>query len=363
MRKLKFIITIILIVVLMLSSPSSAYAEVSDNGDMGDMGGEGLGSEPPPEGMTLDELLMAMIEHINSLQLQVNDLSAVIIALLDELNKASTIDYDEDAIERQIAQVVITERFIYQTEYNRGILLRRNGAFLAQQRDLLITQITVERVRLALGETTQESLDSLIRQLAGIEGEIKHNHDSWLVVSAFVNIRADRRNYEFIQRYQIPEALPLFSHSSARLASDLIANNATLNANMSQQTRLQERLDELRNGSDEERDSTTALELEIEHLSVSISLFEQQLRIAALSKYNSYTEALARYEIYLAQRPALDTRLELLERLLEAGELSRLEYMNLRFAVYEELYRADVAAITLMNLVAELEFMSLGIVG
>jgi hypothetical protein len=317
------------------------------------------GEVPPEDGMTLEEILIGFANGIESLQLQVNYLQTQLSALQASLTSS---DADSTLADRQVTQSRETEKYMFQIEYNAVCLMSRKGELLGRQRALLDKQIAVEKVRRSLGEATQDSVDALITRKDETERQIALNLDTMHLKMGNIRTRSDEKGYEFIQDYTLPRNVHEFTMSSDNLSKALLRNNATLYSyglQISQRGDMLADLEEMTGVDDETRRS---IDDSIRQMNAQRQLYENQLTWTALDRYAAYTEALAQHKAYKELKPELDGQLVLIDELYAAGEISELEKLSRQFEIYEELYNADAAAVTLQNAVCELNLLAEGVV-
>ena len=310
--------------------------------------------------LSIEELIAAMMEEIESLHEQVADLQFYVSLLLDSVFTAPTVDLD--AISRQITQTAVTERFMLRIEYYNACLILINTDLLNRQLELTEQRLEVERVRLSLGESTQNNVDVLNAHVNGLRRRIESNNQIFNSQRRLIETRRGIFGYEFIRNFEVPSpGLPV-ARSAAALQSGLIANNASLHAMTNQLNQQNETLNELlAAGADEE--IIRAVRAEIQGLNAQRTAFIRQLELSATAGWSAYISARTQHEQAEAMRPMLNRQLALTNELFALGEISALERMSRRYAVYEELHAANMARITLAMAVAELNVMMEGVSG
>jgi hypothetical protein len=374
MRKLGYL-TVLAICCALLLSTSAFGAEGSEPEDGetsaetgedvsdelpedGEIGGD-VSDELPEDGVTLEQILIGFATDIESLQLQNNYLQTQLSALQASLTSS---DADSTLVDRQVTQSRETEKYMFQIEYNTVCLMSRRGELLGRQRALLDKRIEVEKVRRSLGEATQDSVDALMLKRDETGRQITLNLDTMHLKMSNIRTRADEIGYEFIQDYTLPRNVPEFIMSSDALNKALLKNNATLYSyglQISQRGDMLADLEEMVGLDDETRQS---IDDSIRQMNAQRRLYENQLTWTALSKYAAYTESLAQHSAYKSLKPELNEQLQLTDELYAAGEISELEKMSRQYEIYEELYSADAAAVSLHNAVCELKLLADGVV-
>jgi len=338
MRKLRYAIVVVLCCALLFASPAR-----SADGD----------EEPP----TLEYILEQFAAQINSQQAQIVDLQMQIIMLQTALTPAAP---DETLLEQQISQARSTETYIFQVEYNNVLLLIENGKLLQLQSELLDKQISVEKVKLQLGETTQNALDVLLAQKSGVEQQIMINGESVKLKKEYIKTKADISGFLFIADYEISAAAPpLYDKTLNQLRAALIGSNTTLYMYDEQ---ISAKFDQILSMSGADNSVISAAQTELEQITAQRELYAQQLAWAAIDKYAAYSDALTQYNAAAALRPALQERLTQLDAAFASGEISELDLLSQQFSIEQELYKVNAASITLSSAVVELELLEQGIV-
>jgi hypothetical protein len=90
---------------------------------------------------------------------------------------------------------------------------------------------------------------------------------------------------------------------------------------------------------------------------------QRNLEMVALNSWNNYSAARTAHNLAAAERPRLLRQLETIEMLYEMGDLSVVDRMAHRFAVYAALFEADAAAIALTMANAEMYYLVRGTAG
>jgi hypothetical protein len=248
-------------------------------------------------------------------------------------------EVDYAAINRQIREAAEIERFIFRLEYYNVCFIIANTDLLRHQRTLTERQLELERVRLALGFSSQRNVDALSAHLNSLRRQIELNDEI---------VQIKRRPVSSIGNFEIPASASPVARTVDELRSALIRNNAALFV-------LERQISQMsRQG---------ASNAEIRLMRAQRDLLVRQLEMAATNGWTAYLTAKAQYDLAQAARPAPLARLNFLDELLRIGEIGAVARLEQRYAVYEELHGADMTAIALAVAVAELDFMMIGITG
>ena len=260
-----------------------------------------------------------------------------LLAFLDELSRAGEVDHA--AIDRQIREAADLERFMLRLEYYNVCSIIASTDLLRRQRTLTERQLELERVRLSLGFSTQSNVDALTAYLNSLRRQIELNDDIVQIKKPPVNS---------IGNFGIPAPASPIARTVDELRTALIRNNAALfviDRQINQMNR------------------QNAPWAEIRLLRTQRELLVRQLEMAAANAWTAYLTAKAQYDLAQAARSTLASRLNMIDELFRIGEISAIARLEQRYAVYEELHGADMAAIALAVAVAELDFMMMGVVG
>ncbi|MCL2216947.1 MAG: TolC family protein [Defluviitaleaceae bacterium] len=324
MKIFKTLIAMILSFVMILSFAPPVMADVP-NGDNG----------PDSNGL------------VTELEGRIATLEATIAALMAAMNAAPAVDHS--AISRQRQEAVELERFMFHMTYFGVTLTIAHNDFLIRQRDLTERQLELEHARLELGFSIQNNVDDLDAMLNSLTRQIELNNITTQAQRQHVETRRGRDGYEFIGNFRIPT--PSASsrvRSLDELRTNLLRYNTSLivlESHINQARRHNAHWDEIRL-MEEQRD-----------------LLRRQLEMAALNSWSTYTVARAEFNLAVSERPLLESRLNMIDELFYLGEISEVDKMTMRFAIYAEQHRADMVAIALAMSIAELNYMMRGIIG
>lgn len=313
---MKKIISIFLCAVMILSFATPVFADEPN----------GNGAPPPPVG--------------NNLEARIATLEATIERLLAQLAAAPPVDHN--AVSRQREEAEQLEQLMYRMTYYGVILTIAHNDLLLRQHELTERQLELENVRFELGLTTQRNLDDLTVSLNNLERQIALNRETIQSRRRHLGRRGGGLDF------QIPSPGAAEINSADVLRERLIRNNASLavlTGHLSQAM--------WRNVSWNE----------IRLMEEQIDLLTRQLELAALTTWNNYQSARTTHALAVAERPLLAARLDLIDDMYDLGEISEVDKMAMRFAVYAERFEADAAVIALAMSVAEIEFMLRGVVG
>jgi hypothetical protein len=274
----------------------------------------------------------------NPLESRILTLEAQIAELLTALGGGA----NQATISGQRREAAELERFMFQMKYYGVCLAITQNELLSLQIELMTRQLALENVRLRLGFTTQNNineltaaLDAAQRQAALAEQTIASNRRQ-------IETRRGFENYDFIREFNIPRPGTPRVRNADELRRNLFTNNASLSA-----------LESAIHSAPWTEDAL---------LQDQRDILIRQLEIAAVAAWNSYQSARTAYVQAAADAPLLQTRLRLLENMYSLGKLSEIEKLAGRFEIQATLHNANTAATALSMAIAEIDFMSRGIV-
>jgi len=275
---------------------------------------------------------------IEALEMRIATLEATLAALLAALDTPQFVDHW--LIEQQRQEAVELERFMMRMTYYGVVLTLTHNDLLIRQRDLTRRQLELENVRLELGFTTQNNVDDMQALLNSLIRQIELNNTT---------TTEQRRHVSGLGNFRIPTPSTTSRvRSLDELRSSLISNStalAVMNSHINQAWQHNMSWNEIRL-LEEQRD-----------------LLRRQLEIVALNGWSAYTAARAEFNMAVAERPLLQSRLEMIDELYELGEIGEVDRLTMRFDIYSQLHMADMAAIALAMSIVELDFMMQGIIG
>jgi len=285
---------------------------------------------------------------VAELEARIAVLEATLAALMAALDTGAPFT-DHALIERQRQEAIELERFMYHMTYYSIVLSVAHNDLLIRQRTLTERQLQLENVRLELGFTTQNNVDDLSAMLNSLVRQIELNNTTTQAQRRHVETRRGREGYGFIGNFSIPSpSTTSTGRSLDDLRTNLVRNNtalAALESHISQAWQHNMHWNEIRL-LEEQRD-----------------LLRRQLEMAAMNSWSAYTAARAEFNLAVSERPLLQSRLNMIDELFNLGEISEVDRLASRFAIYAELHRADMAAVALAMSIAELNYMMRGIVG
>lgn len=305
-----------------------------------------------------ESLILEMQQQLDDLQLQVQDLQLNVHFLWDALTGGQP---DETALMQQIAQTAATERFIFKVEYYNMCALISGSYLLERHIALVERQLEVERVRLSLGEVTQISVDVLTAQLSGLRRQSISKSDELQTRQHLIDGKRGLPGFDFIGNYTIPTpSLPRVRTLDA-LKAALISSNASVDAYDRQISHQNEIIDALVDmGAADE--IINAYRVELRHMTAERGLLVSQLTTTATNRWFSYLDAKTQFDLAEVTRPMLIAQLELISTLYDLGEISTVEKLRQELSIYEELHKADMAAVALAIEIAQINIMADGIV-
>jgi len=281
---------------------------------------------------------------LEELENRIRGLEAQLLAMWSLLSAQPETDYA--SINRQSIAAAELERYMFHMKYYGVCLAIARNDLLNRQRSLTERQLVVERVRLDLGFSTLNNVNALDATLNSLRRQIELNDETAQITRQHINTRRGETGYTFIRNFELPVPSSPNVRSADELRAGLINNNASLFV-------LNSQIDQLSN------QNVSWAELRLLH--EQRDLLIRQLEMAAINSWTSYLNARAQYDIAIAVRPMLTTRLNLVDEMYRLGEISTVDMMGQRFSVYEELHREDMAAVALAIAVAELDYMMRGI--
>ncbi|MCL1844495.1 MAG: TolC family protein [Defluviitaleaceae bacterium] len=280
-------------------------------------------------------------------EIRIATLEAMLESLMAQLTAIPAPAAGHAAVSVQRQETEQLERLMFRFQYYGVCFAIAQNEFLAHHQALTERQLALEKIRLELGFTTQNNLDDLTAVFNNLESQIELNHETIETQREHVNTRRGRQGYEFIRDFAIPTPGSASVNSADELRRHLTQSNATL-------TVLNSALNQARGHIN--WDETDLMEEQRD-------LLLRQLELAAITAWNNYQSARTQHDLAVSEAPLLETRLNLIDDMYELGEISTIDKMASRFAIYAEQHAADAAAITLSMAIAEIEFMRRGILG
>ncbi|MCL2249773.1 MAG: TolC family protein [Oscillospiraceae bacterium] len=232
--------------------------------------------------------------------------------MYDETFLEQSVNEETPAI--QLGQVDVSERFMFQIEYYNVVALRLQKELLRRNIALAQRQLEVEHVRFNLGETTQSNVDLANVQLQAFVAQLELVYESFSLRAEIVDRKRGLPGFEFIGDYSLPNistpnVTDLNTLISNLLSGDIMPEMAT------------------------------------------------QIEMTATAQWIAYLDAKMQYDLAATMRPILMVRLDLIAELYALGEISYIEKLAHELEVYEELFSADMATITLAIAIAELNVL------
>jgi len=328
---------------------------------------EGKALQPPHEDVMLpatytdddlESLILEMQQQLDELQAQMQDLQMNVDFLWNSLLGGQP---DEAALISQTAQIAATERFVFKIEYYNACALLSSSYLLKHHIALVERELEVERVRLWLGEVTQTSVDVLLAQLTGLRTQSESKREEFRARQQLIDGKRGLPGYDFIGNYTIPTPLIPQVQTLEALKATLLGNNASLDALDRQIEQQNEIIDALIDAG-AETGIINAYRAELEHTTAERGLLVSRLTTTAASRWFSYLDAKAQFDLAEAMRPMLNAQLELISTLHDLGEISTAEKLRQELSIYEELHKADMSAVALAIEAAQLDIMADGII-
>jgi len=290
---------------------------------------------------------LTLEEQVAMLQGQVAALTGMLSGLMGTLEgMASMGQIDQDVIDRQLRDAELMEQHMFRMQYYGACMTVINNEMLRQLIDLTERQLEIERVQLSLGLTTQLSVDALSAQLTSLNSQLRLSNDALRRTQEHINIRRGRAGFGFIGDFGVPEPGAPEAESAEELRRTFIRRNVSL-FNLDNQIR--------------QMNEQGASNSQIQLMNAQRNLLVRQLELSANSNWSSYLEARANYNLAQAARPMLEARVALLDEMYRVGEISEFEWMRQRHGAYDELHRADMAAILLAMSIAVIDAMMNGL--
>ncbi|MCL2388704.1 MAG: TolC family protein [Defluviitaleaceae bacterium] len=275
------------------------------------------------------------------LENRIRELEAQLAAMQNAMASAAFVD--AAALNRQRRDAQELERYMFHMKYYGVILTIAQNDLLIRQRTLTQRQLDIENVRLELGFTTQKNMDDLTAMLNSLERQIESNNQNIRLQQQQLNERRGRDGYEFIGNYRIPNTINAQVANANALQRSLITNSVALR--------------ELNNSIDQAHGASWNA---LSNMHEQRVMLERQLEVSAISSWNAYQNAKAQRNSAVATRPLLQSRLDLIDEMFYLGEISEIDKLAQRFAIYTELHHIDITAILLAMSVAEVNMMAQG---
>ena len=298
-----------------------------------------------------DELLMAIIEQINSLTTHVAVLHESLSSLFDSLASSP----DIDLMNMQARQSAGTQRHITRIEYYNIIRLNLETGLLRQQRDLVSRQIRVARVRIDLGLTTLDDKNAMQNLQDSLTQQINVNDETLRRMKPFLRTRMRSLGESFDYNFSAVRPTASNASSADSLKVALLNSNASL---MSLERQL-ERLDDSKLQT--QADNTRYIQSERELIMAQKSLLTKQLELMALNSWAAYVETTLQHYTAQQTRPMLNARLNLLDTMFDIGEISELTWLEQRFEVNRQLHAINTAAVARAIAVADVNLIMSGL--
>jgi len=334
-------------------SPASEYEGVDDSENMNVRENNPRTHENDPEALILE-----MQEYISQLQMHVVDLQNSMYLILGVISDTQI--SDEIALQ-QTEQIEVSERLMFQIEYYNISALLSSYELLKRSIVLSERELEVERVRLSLGEVTQNGVNAFVVQLATLNRQSETITEALQIRMQLVEQKRGLPGYEFIGDYTIPLTSSPRANSLDALTSGVKNNNISLLSFEGEIDHQNKLLAELVD-NDVDVALIDAVKMEINRLTTEQGFLRTQLELSAAALWISYLEIKTEYELAEIMRPLFSARFELIETLYYLGEISTLEKLRLEQEVHGEIHRLDLKAVEFAIVVAQLNAMMEGVV-
>ncbi|MCL1863664.1 MAG: TolC family protein [Defluviitaleaceae bacterium] len=295
--------------------------------------------------ITITPVLAEPASEPDNLLARIAELEAQLAALTAALNTPPFVDLG--TVQRQRQEAIQLERFMFQAKYYGACLTIAHTDLLTYQHELTKKQLNLEYVLYDLGLSTQNNINDIHTTLNSLSRQIELNNELIRPKRRLIETRRNREGYEFIGNFRIPVRNNALVSSAETLRENLLRNNTALivlNSHLNQAAWQGASWQEVRL-LEEQRD-----------------LLTRQLEIAALTSWNNYQNAKSALALTRETLPLLQARQTLTEEMYTLGEISSMEKANILFAIRVEKFQADQSAIALAMAIAEVNFMSQGVI-
>ena len=310
------------------------------------------------ETITLEELLQALVDEINSLQSRISTLEQQ-LSVLQTVHSVN--DTDEELVSLQIRQASMTQAYILRIEHNKAKQLELDIELLNKQLKCLDKQILIEKVMLEYNNSTQINVDSLSAQRNSVIQHISMVNTVLLAKRDYLNSNA--QNINLLQDNDSDKiCFPRYIKTLDELTALLIKNNAALRTYEIQIHNQNELLESINNFPGTETSIALGVRVQLDQLTTIRKSYIQELEITAMDRYSAYLDARTECDSNRAKKEVLIKQLEILKIFYECGEISALAYSQKEYAIQKELYIIAGALLDVENHVYILELMEMGIV-
>ena len=276
---------------------------------------------------------------------------------LDRLNHDRVRQLDMERQQR------LVEEYMLQIEYYNVALLTRQLNLAQEELEVINKQILVEEEKLAQGDSTQLTVDTLRNNRRRVENEIvelnsriKQGKDA---VAARINTDAGIAPEPL---FTIPSRVP---YTGQYIFEEIKTRQKNNNLELS---RLRAfigfhdiLISSLRNYVGETNPTYLLSVSERSIMQLDVEILMQRIDIYAKTQYYAYRQSIENYKTRHERKSILDSQLIILEAKYQSGEISELQYLIDRFAILSELNEVYTANVAKINAIARMNLIENGI--